>query len=164
MSLRLPRRLHGKIIYATPGSGKTHAARKFDDVIDTDDLIVEAAEEVSSGFNKDDEVDDNRLNIFRYMRYVNFSRRYINRVYDRTKEMMREHAEDGMVVLLGTVDLMEIADLILLQQNGGIVRQGFDQAKECTAIDRFNIEQDTVFHFNSYLEPALVHDRYYSSY
>ena len=35
---RLPGRFHGKIIYATPGSGKTFVANKYRDVVDGDDL------------------------------------------------------------------------------------------------------------------------------
>ena len=43
---RLPRKYWGELVYATPGSGKTFVANKYRDVVDGDDLIVEAIAQV----------------------------------------------------------------------------------------------------------------------
>lgn len=45
MSPKLPRMYWGEIIYATPGSGKMYVAKKYRDVWDADELIVEAITE-----------------------------------------------------------------------------------------------------------------------
>ena len=43
---RLPSIYWGELIYATPGCGKTYVANKYRDVVDGDDLIVEAISQV----------------------------------------------------------------------------------------------------------------------
>ncbi|CAJ1936491.1 unnamed protein product [Cylindrotheca closterium] len=75
---RLPRMHWGELIYATPGCGKTYVANKYRDVVDGDDLIVEATIEVAPHFELD-YYDDPRKAIFQYFRYINFNRR-INHV------------------------------------------------------------------------------------
>ena len=155
MPLRLPRKFHGAIIYATPGSGKTYIANKYDDVIDTDDLLIEAANEISPNFNEAD-VDDPRKNVFHYMRYIKFNSKYMDKLYDRTIELMRYHASNGKVVLTGTTAIMHIADYVFTLDNDNLVREKFDQDKERDKIQDADVNPNDIYKFSSYLEYFLL--------
>lgn len=102
MSPRLPRLYWGELIYATPGTGKTFVANKYRDVIDFDDLMIAAIKEVSSSGFVLDNHDDPREGIQKYFKYIQFSRRLMNKVYDHAMEMAHSHCENNDVVLLGT--------------------------------------------------------------
>ena len=99
----------GEMIYATPGCGKTFVADKYRDVVDGDDLIVEAIREVAPNFAIDT-YDDPRKVIYQYFRYIHFNRRLMWRVYNRALEKMRDACAINDVVLFGTLDLMDEAD------------------------------------------------------
>eukprot|EP01052_Picozoa_sp_SAG31_P064974 SAG31_NODE_23810_length_495_cov_0.828283_1_plen_86_part_01 len=66
---RLPRMFWGEVVYATPGSGKTFVARKYRDVVDADELLVEAIQELAPNFDLG-WYDDPRTVIFRYFRFI----------------------------------------------------------------------------------------------
>jgi len=123
----------GEIIYATPGSGKTYVANKYDDVIDADDLIVQCIDR-NTNFNVS-EYNDPREVIGRYFHYIHFNRNLMNRIYDAAVELMNTHKENGDVVLLGTKDLMHIADRVFIQDNSALVRGKFDQSSEDDRLD-----------------------------
>ena len=131
---RLPRMYWGKVIYATPGSGKTYVANKYCDVVDGDELLVDAINFVDDGrFDYDSyngQYDDPREFICAYFAYIRFNRRLIRRIYKKFKALARKAANNGDVVLIGSKDLMRFADRIFLQQEGCIVRQGFHNKKE----------------------------------
>lgn len=154
MPLRLPRKFHCAIIYATPGSGKTYIANKYDDVIDTDELIMIAANEISPSFQEHN-VDDPRKNIFHYMRYINFNPKVMNKVYERTVELMEFHTSRGRVVLTGTTKLMYIADYVFILENDNIVRDNFDQERESNIADD-DADDRAIYYFSSYLEQFLL--------
>ena len=65
---RLAREYHGEIIYATPGSGKTYVSNKYRDVVDGDELMVEAIRELSH-FHVPS-YDDSREVIFKYFGFI----------------------------------------------------------------------------------------------
>jgi hypothetical protein len=150
----LPGKLRGKIIYATPGSGKTYIADKYDNAIDADDLMIEAACELSPDFVLDDDADDPRTNVHRYCFYKKWNRRALDRWYERTVELMRDHAADGEVVLTGSYRLMEEADLVFLSTN--YVRTGFKQEKEKKELNDQSIRSRIVHYFDTYFEVTLL--------
>ena len=114
----------GEIIYATPGCGKTFVANKYRDVVDGDDLIVDAIGEVAPNFVIG-YYNDPRMVIFQYFRYINFSRRLMWKVYNSALEKMKVACEIGDVVLIGTLDLMDQADRIFIEEDTYCVRDGF---------------------------------------
>ena len=126
---RLPGMYWGELIYATPGCGKTFVSNKYRDVVDGDDLIVDAITEVSPGFDLGSYTDPRKV-IFRYFRYINFDGRRKWRVYNNALFKMREACDMGDVVLFGTMDLMDEADRIFLEKDSYIVRDGFNKVRE----------------------------------
>ena len=153
MTPRLPNIFRGEVIYVTPGSGKTFCTKKYEGVIDADDLLVSAIEEISPGF-RDKRANDPRLVLFKYMRYINFNLRKMNSLYDRATELIDENASNGNTILLGSYRLMHLATYIFVQQNENIVRSGFRRSKETSAIDENEVA--AIRYFDRYLEPALV--------
>jgi hypothetical protein len=136
---RLPSIYWGELIYATPGCGKTYVSNKYRDVVDGDDIIVQAISEVKPYWNIG-YYSDPREVIFRFFRYIQFNRRVMWRVYSYNVALdkMNDACADGDVVLFGTVDLMDKADRIFLQKSGYYIRNGFntdreeDEADDCT--------------------------------
>lgn len=148
---RLPRMYWGELIYATPGSGKTYVANKYRDVVDGDDLIVEAIREVSPGFNTG-LYNDPRQVIFRYFRYIHFDSDMMWRVYNRALEKMKDACAVDDVVLFGTVDLIDEADRIFLQQDSNIVRNNFNVGRERDEADYMNVATHEI---HDYLDTSL---------
>lgn len=148
---RLPRKYWGELIYATPGCGKTFVANKYRDVVDGDDLIVEAIRQVAPNFYIQS-YDDPREVIFRYFRYINFSRRYMWKVYNVALQKMRHACSIDDVVLFGTVDLIDKADRIFIQQDDDCVRNGFNQFREKAEAEDLNIRTHYIY---EYLDNSL---------
>jgi hypothetical protein len=146
----------GEIIYATPGSGKTYVAGKYDDVWDADDLIVEAIAELSDfDCSRNTWGDtDNRTIIGAYFYHIHFRRRQMNRVYECAFEKMLEKCRNDDVVLLGTKDLMHRADRVFIQENDDIVRGSFNSEKEQHKV-RSLPDGVPVHYINEYLDNSL---------
>jgi hypothetical protein len=154
----------GELIYATPGSGKTHVASFYCDVIDADDLIVRAIHELTD-FDYEylcgRRYTDPREVIQAYFSYIHFKKKYMDRVYDRTCELIEEHKARQNVVLLGTRDLIHLADRVFIQGDKEIVRAGFNQRKESDRVDDVLHDRDSslshrrVHHIYEYLHSAL---------
>mmetsp|Transcript_7218 Transcript_7218/g.9138 ORF Transcript_7218/g.9138 Transcript_7218/m.9138 type:complete len:172 (-) Transcript_7218:1550-2065(-) len=154
---RLPRMYWGEIIYATPGSGKTVVANKYRDVIDADDLIVEAISEYDPNFDFEGyhgSYDDPRVVIFEYFKYIKFNRRKMWGVYNIALQKMRDHCDNNNVVLLGTKDLMQEADRLFLQNNDSIIRSGFNADKEQKKVNDLNLHI-TTHRIDNYLDNCL---------
>lgn len=149
---RLPRMYWGELIYATPGCGKTFVANKYRDVVDGDDLIVEAIREVSNSGFYIGHYNDPREVIFRYFRYINFRSHSKWRVYNRALEKMKDACNDNDVVLFGTVDLIDEADRIFLEQESYIVRNGFNVNRERDEANSLNIRTHEIY---DYLDNSL---------
>jgi len=128
-------------------------AGKYDDVIDADDLIVQAIVEETNWRPRDGFADDPRVDIGKYFNYVQFNRHYMNRVYDAAILKMREHASRGDVVLLGTKDLMHIANRVFIQDNTLIVRGSFKSDSENSILESNSFEN--VHHIDGYLDGCL---------
>lgn len=126
---RLPRMYWGEVVYATPGSGKTYVARKYRDVVDADELLVEAIEELAPHFDPG-WYDDPRTVIFRYFQFIHFNRGQMHKCYERMKDKMDRHTQMEDVVLCGTMDLLDYADRVFIEKDSDIVRQGFAQKQD----------------------------------
>jgi hypothetical protein len=158
MAPRLPRIYWGEIIYATPGSGKTYVAGKYDDVWDSDDLIVEVIEEITnfdfSYWGNKEEVTDRRVIISAYFRYIKFNHRKRNRIYQYALAKMKEKCRNNDVVLLGTRDLMHEANRVFIQKDDSIVRNGFKSSIEEVKVDNLP-NHISVHYINEYLDNSL---------
>uniref|UniRef100_A0A7S0AKI2 Uncharacterized protein n=1 Tax=Minutocellus polymorphus TaxID=265543 RepID=A0A7S0AKI2_9STRA len=150
---RLPRMYWGELIYATPGSGKTFVANKYRDVVDGDDLIVDAITEVSPNFDIG-YFNDPRMVIFKYFRYINFSRRLMWKVYDSALDKMKAACSIDDVVLFGTLDLMDEADRIFIEEDTDYVREGF-QDKRYREKEEANYSQAPTHQIYEYLDNSL---------
>mmetsp|Transcript_116022 Transcript_116022/g.335046 ORF Transcript_116022/g.335046 Transcript_116022/m.335046 type:complete len:161 (+) Transcript_116022:102-584(+) len=148
---RLPRKYWGELIYATPGCGKTFVANKYRDVVDGDDLIVEAIGQIAPNFDIG-YYDDPREVIFRYFRYIHFNRGLMWKVYNAALRKMRKACEIDDVVLFGTVDLMDEADRIFIQEDDDYVRNGFNQHREKSEAANLNV---TTHFIDEYLDNSL---------
>ena len=148
---RLPRKYWGELIYATPGCGKTFVANKYRDVVDGDDLIVQAIRQVAPNFCIDS-YNDPREVIFLYFRYIHFNRKYMWKVYNVALQKMRDACDDDDVVLFGTVDLIDEADRIFIQEDDYYVRNGFNQSREKAEAEDLNIRTHYIY---EYLDNSL---------
>lgn len=155
---RLPKIYWGEIIYATPGSGKTFVASKCRNVWDADELIVETIDEKT---NFDCSIKlwgnvDKRIIIRAYFRYIKFNKRLTKRIYRLALQKMRDICSNGInVVLIGTKDLMHVANRIFIQQNVDIVRNGFKSHKESNMVDDIPNNGIYVHYIDEYLEKSL---------
>ena len=150
---RLPRMYWGELIYATPGCGKTFVANKYRDVVDGDDLIVDAIREVAPNFDIG-YYNDPRMVIFKYFRYINFSRRLMWKVYNSALEKMKAACAIDDVVLFGTLDLMDEADRIFIEEDSDCVRDGF-QDKRYREKEEANDSQAPVHYIYEFLDNSL---------
>ena len=151
---RLPRMYWGELIYATPGCGKTFVASKYRDVVDGDDLIVDAIREVTPNFVIG-HYNDPRTVIFQYFRYLNFNRRIMWKVYNCALDKMKAACGIGDVVLFGTLDLMDEADRIFIEQDIDCVRNGFDDDKRYREKAEADDSQAPVHYIYEYLDNSL---------
>lgn len=141
----------GELIYATPGCGKTYVSNKYRDVVDGDDLIVEAIMEVSPGFAVGHYSDPRKV-IFRYFQYIHFDGRMKWRVYNVALRKMRDACDMDDVVLFGTLDLMNEADRIFLENDFYYVRNGFNKDREDYQAGDCHVP---VHHIYEYLDNSL---------
>jgi hypothetical protein len=144
----------GKIIYATPGTGKTYVASKYRDVYDADDLIVQSIKELYDWFRFRN-FDDPRYAIAQFFRYIHFNRSKMSEVYELAKEKMLYHCSQNDVVLLGTKDLIYMADIAFVQRNEYIVREGFNQESELSRIEDDFHDESEIYYIEDYLDGCL---------
>lgn len=94
----LKEKYKGKFIYATPGSGKTTIAQELDDVIDTDDLMIEVMSELNPEFVKDENQSTQDFILEYVKKYKNKDE--VNKiVLGRIMNLIA----DGKTVLTGTI-------------------------------------------------------------
>ena len=94
---QLKNKYKGKFIYATPGSGKTTIARELEDVIDTDDLMLDVMSELHSEFVRRDNESTQDF-ILRYVIEYQNKNEVDNIVLNRVEQLLAE----GKTVLTGT--------------------------------------------------------------
>ena len=95
----------GKFIYATPGSGKTTIAKELEDVIDTDDLMLDVMSELHPEFVKGE---NDTVQEF----ILDYVERYKNK--DEVNELVYIKVQDllsqGKTVLTGTIAFLNRVD------------------------------------------------------
>ena len=94
---QLKNKYKGKFIYATPGSGKTTIAKELDDVIDTDDLMLDVMFELHPLFIKK-ENESTQDFIFRYVIEYKNKDEIDKIVLGRVEQLLTE----GKTILTGT--------------------------------------------------------------
>ena len=152
---RLAREYHGEIVYATPGSGKTYISNKYRDVVDGDDLMVEAICELSQDFCVPP-YDDPREVIFRYFRFIRFNHRKKQTVYKRCMEKMEAHCRENDVVFCGSVDLIPLCDRLFIEEDEDNIRNGFLESKVSSKETKYSRKAHVPVHYiDCYLEKAM---------
>ena len=94
---QLKNKYKGKFIYATPGSGKTTIAKELEDVIDTDDLMLDVMYELHPEFVKGED-DTVQEFILKYVRNYGGKEEIDKIVLGRVEQLLTE----GKTVLTGT--------------------------------------------------------------
>ena len=102
---QLKNKYKGKFIYATPGSGKTTIAKELEDVIDTDDLMLDVMSELHPEFVKGE---NDTVQEF----ILDYVERYKNK--DEVNELVYIKVQDllnqGKTVLTGTIAFLNRVD------------------------------------------------------
>jgi hypothetical protein len=153
---KLLRKYRGEIIYATPGSGKTFLSQRYENVVDTDVLKIEAIKEIYKGIRReypgfDFSQDDV---IYRFHVHVNGGE-IMKKVTKMTIKKMRGFASRNYIVLTGQKDLLHIVDRVFVQRNASLLLPGFNPAKERKMI-RENYTGSSMYEIYSYLGDHMV--------
>ena len=121
----------GKIVWATPGSGKTEIVKDNKDVVDADLLLLETFEELYPGTKLINESRTARQNIFDITKYgpqeVNLDKK---KWYDITRQKLKAMAAKGKVVLTGSREFMKDADFIMIQKNDELLLKDYDNDRD----------------------------------
>ncbi len=99
----------GKLIYVTPGSGKTTLASQNDCFIDTDELMVKEIQQLYPDFS--------RLRKETIQSYLKrFSDTYNNKtkINNRVLKKCQELLDDGLTILSGTIKFAKNADFVFV--------------------------------------------------
>jgi hypothetical protein len=97
----------GKIIYSTPGSGKTTLANTDENIIDTDELIVEEMNKRHPDFKREADEPIQEF-ILRYVKKFDHKAEINNIVLNQAKEL----AASGKTILTGTMAFIKDADIV----------------------------------------------------
>jgi hypothetical protein len=97
----------GKIIYSTPGSGKTTLANTDENIIDTDELIVEEMNKRHPDFKQEADEPIQEF-ILRYVKKFDHKAEINNIVLNQAKEL----AASGKTILTGTMAFIKDADIV----------------------------------------------------
>jgi len=99
----------GKLIYVTPGAGKTTAVENNIGVLDSDVIMVEVMKSLEPDFKMlpDETIQDF---IYRYTLEFNNKTKVNNRVIKKANELQ----DDNYTVLTGTLKIATVADYVFL--------------------------------------------------
>lgn len=124
----------GKILHVTTGSGKTTLRRRVMNfnIVDVDDVIVE---EITRQFpyfrlKKVPPVE----NIFKFCK--NMSPEEVSLLMNSVRSRMAAAAATGSIVLSGNLNLMDMADYVLVQRNRALWKELFDHDREVQTVLR----------------------------
>jgi hypothetical protein len=151
------RKFDGKIIYATPGSGKTYLAENYDYVVDGDEIFLELINDYFPEF----EIKTNCHPSINLSRFYHYNQRKYMRLVSLAEEKFLELKENNNhIVLIGTLRLMHLADLVFVQSNDRInANRNFNQQKEYNKIDELLddgvLDSSQIKKMNTYLEEYL---------
>jgi hypothetical protein len=98
-----------KLIYVTPGAGKTSISKEHIDIVDSDDLMEEEILKLHPDF-----IREPKESIQNYiLRFVE-TFKYKTKINNRVRKKARRLNDDGMTVLTGTVKLAKYADFVFI--------------------------------------------------
>lgn len=114
---QLKNKYKGKFIYATPGSGKTTIAKELEDVIDTDDLMLDVMSELHPEFVKEENESTQEF-ILRYAK--DYNKDELNElVFKRVEELLAE----GKTVLTGTTAFINRTNFAFSVNNEFVIQR-----------------------------------------
>jgi len=123
----------GKVVFMTPGSGKSDYARKYSNIIDADILTIQAIAYLYPDFKyrHDLDVADNIFNA-----YVEYDVKAAV-IYPEVEKMIKPLLAEGKTVLTGSSHLIYLADYVY-SQIGAKVKTGYPVSKELTKAKELN--------------------------
>lgn len=124
----------GKIIFITPGSGKTKLAKANKDIIDGDQLLLEAIAEIKPDFPISAELSAGQ-NVYEAIRYGKIDK---TALYTKAAEKMKEQAAKGYTVLNSSVDLMKNSDIIFIQTTESFILDKYDRMRELNELNKIS--------------------------
>ena len=115
----------GKVIYATPGSGKSFFTERADDlnIIDADIIKIQVIQDTEWGKEnpyKDDEKPQDYIKRFTFTSFGKTNRQLIN---NSTMQKLREYANKGFTVLTGTKEFIKYADFAFIVDNDNVTER-----------------------------------------
>jgi hypothetical protein len=122
----------GKVIFITPGSGKTKLARNNKNVIDTDQLLLEAITELQPDFPISDTLSAGQ-NIYDAVRHGGVNRKAL---YDKVRPKIKEMADKGFTVLTSSTEFMKNSDFLFIQTEEKFILDKYDRMKEINELDK----------------------------
>jgi hypothetical protein len=106
---KIRQKYRGKLIYVTPGSGKTTLTNQNKCFIDTDELMVEEIEKLHPDFPK--LITESIQNyIKRFTATFKYKTKINNRVIKRCQQLL----DDNLTILTGTIKLAKKADFVFV--------------------------------------------------
>lgn len=125
-----------KIIFVTPGSGKTDLAKTNENVIDADDLLIETIKELKPDFPISDQF-TKAENIYDALS-PKLSGGPVDKVklYKITGAKMKEMTFKGKTVITSSPLLMKYADYVMVQINPELLLEKYDRTKELAELDK----------------------------
>ena len=125
----------GKFIYSTPGSGKTTLSRVVENVVDTDDLMVDEMTRRHPDFKQNPDESIQNF-IFRYVKEFDHKKEINEIVLQNVKKLTSE----GKTVLTGTIAFIKDADFVFrMRPENERVQKRFgslEEAKNFSAKER----------------------------
>ena len=137
----------GKVIYATPGSGKSFEVKNNkENLIDADDLLIaEIKNQVGDVLYKEIEGKTPQDTIYNFTNDAKTKGKW-SQVYNNVKQQMIELTNEGKSILTGSPVLIEVADVVFVQTNDTITKNKVNsesaleqlKEKEKTNIAKYN--------------------------
>jgi hypothetical protein len=122
----------GKIIFLTPGSGKEALVKKNKNVVDADDLILEAVRELKPDVKWFEDTPFHK-NLYDAIRHQGVNK---EKLYNIVRGKMKEMASKGNTVITGSVELMDTSDFIMLQMDPERIADKYDVIRDITEADK----------------------------
>lgn len=129
----------GKIIFVTPGSGKTKTAQDNVNIVDSDQLLLETIQEINPEFPVSDKMTAGQ-NIYDAIKYGNVDKA---KLYNITRGKMKEMAAKGKTVLTSSTEFMKNSDYIMIQTNPEFILEKYNQMKEIEVLNNLS-GKDTI--------------------
>lgn len=135
----------GKVIFLTPGSGKTDLAKANVNVVDADDLTIDAIMEIQPSFPLDKSIPSSR-NIYNAIAYAGIDK---NALYELVKKKIGESVSEGKTVVTGSSNLMDVVDYVFTQKHPDILknRADYNTQKEISAAKSAGKEPIAVYKY-----------------